>query len=76
VRLHPQSWPIPPLFRLIQQRGGVPDEEMRRVFNLGVGMVVIIPAGQLLAAVAALNGQAWPIGEVIPGEQMVWGDGE
>ena len=76
VRLNPQSWPVPPLFRLIQQRGGVPDEEMRRVFNLGVGMVVVIPAEQLAAALAALNGQAWAIGQVIPGQKMVWGDSE
>ncbi len=36
------SWPVPGVFRLIQDRGGVTDEEMARVFNLGVGFVVIV----------------------------------
>lgn len=35
------SWERPPLFRLIQQMGGVPEEDMRRTFNLGVGLVMI-----------------------------------
>ncbi|MCS6999737.1 MAG: phosphoribosylformylglycinamidine cyclo-ligase [Bacteroidota bacterium] len=35
------AWEVPPLFRLIQQIGNVSDDEMRRVFNLGIGMVVI-----------------------------------
>jgi phosphoribosylformylglycinamidine cyclo-ligase len=35
------AWEIPPLFRLIQRLGGVPDEDMRRTFNLGIGYVLI-----------------------------------
>lgn len=63
-RLDWQSWPIPPLFRLIQQRGDVPDEEMRRVFNLGVGMVAVIPTEAAGTALSALDGEGWIIGEV------------
>lgn len=37
------SWEVPPIFRLIARRGGVPVDEMRRVFNLGVGMVAFLP---------------------------------
>jgi phosphoribosylformylglycinamidine cyclo-ligase len=36
------SWPVPPLFRLIAQRGNVNADEMLRVFNMGVGMVLIV----------------------------------
>ena len=36
------QWEIPPIFQLIQQIGKVSDREMRRVFNLGIGMVLIV----------------------------------
>ncbi len=42
LRIDWRSWEIPPLFRIIQREGGVPDDEMRRAFNLGVGFVFII----------------------------------
>ena len=37
------SWPWPPLFRLLQEAGKVSTEEMRDVFNLGVGMIAVVP---------------------------------
>jgi phosphoribosylformylglycinamidine cyclo-ligase len=42
ARVRKQSWPVPPLFRLIQEGGAVAEEEMYRTFNMGVGMVVIV----------------------------------
>lgn len=36
------SWQIPPIFRLIQRTGNITDEEMRKVFNLGIGMILVI----------------------------------
>jgi phosphoribosylformylglycinamidine cyclo-ligase len=41
ARFDKGSWPVPPIFSIIQQRGNVADSEMYRVFNMGVGMVVI-----------------------------------
>ena len=38
------AWEVPPVFGLIAERGGVDVDEMRRVFNLGIGMVAIVPA--------------------------------
>jgi phosphoribosylformylglycinamidine cyclo-ligase len=66
VRLHRGSWPIPPLFRLIQRAGGIDDHEMARVFNLGLGMLVIVPAGQVSAALSVLE-DAWLVGEAFAG---------
>jgi phosphoribosylformylglycinamidine cyclo-ligase len=45
------AWTVPPLFALLQKRGRIEDAEMRRVFNLGVGMVVLTDAipGEVLA---------------------------
>lgn len=71
ARIEPGSWPLPPLFRLIQQQGGVPDSEMRRVFNLGVGMVVIIKPEQAAAALETLA-EGWRIGEVVEGDVLLW----
>jgi phosphoribosylformylglycinamidine cyclo-ligase len=41
------SWPVPPLFRLIQKGGAVSDGEMYRTFNMGIGMVVVVAPGEL-----------------------------
>ena len=71
VRLNPADWPVPPLFQLIQQKGGVSEAEMRRVFNVGLGMVVIVKPEQADLALAEL-GEGWRIGQVIAGDTMEW----
>ena len=54
--LEQKSWPLPPLFQWLQKEGNVADAEMHRVFNCGIGMVVIVAeehvrqAGEILAA--------------------------
>ena len=61
------SWPLPPLFATLQQAGGVTTEEMRDVFNLGVGLIAALPAAQVAAAQAAAAADGvttWIIGEV------------
>lgn len=42
ARIRRGSWPVPPIFRLIQRGGSVPDDEMYRTFNMGVGMIAIV----------------------------------
>ena len=59
------SWSVPPLFNAIQEAGGVHLEEMWRTFNMGVGMVVIVPPD--VPSIAAAAGMpVWRIGEVVP----------
>lgn len=41
------SWSMPPIFSVIQQAGSISDEEMRHVFNLGVGMVMVVSAARV-----------------------------
>lgn len=48
------TWTMPPLFKWLQEHGGVADAEMHRVFNCGIGMVVIVSADQAEAAKAQL----------------------
>ncbi len=66
VQLDRRAWEVPPIFRLIQQRGQVSDDEMYRVFNMGIGMVVIVAPEDVGVALAAV-----PEALVI-GEATVW----
>lgn len=65
------SWPVPPLFQLIQQRGEVDPEEMYRVFNMGIGMVVVVAPENVSTLQAALPEETFVIGELVMGEKKV-----
>ena len=58
-------WEIPPVFRLIQQIENVSDKEMRRVFNLGIGMILIVASDNLETVQRILNHQGKPISPLI-----------
>ncbi len=47
VRIRRSSWRVPPLFQLIQSGGRIPDDEMFRTFNMGVGMIVVVSPDDL-----------------------------
>ncbi len=53
--LHRDAWEMPPLFRWLQQHGGVADAEMHRVFNCGIGMIVIVAQQDAEKAMAQLT---------------------
>ncbi len=70
----PAGWELPPLFTLLQQAGGISTEEMRDVFNLGVGLIAVLPPQTVPAtqAAASADGVAtWTMGEIRPGMQSV-----
>jgi phosphoribosylaminoimidazole synthetase len=71
ARVRQGSWPIPALFKLIQERGGIETSEMFRVFNLGIGMVVVLSAHDVPAFRAGLGEESWVIGELCAGERKV-----
>ena len=62
------SWRVPNVFRHLGQGGGVAEEEMYRVFNMGVGMIAVVARENGSDALAALEEGAWPIGEAVAGE--------
>ncbi|HVE12557.1 MAG TPA: AIR synthase-related protein, partial [Elusimicrobiota bacterium] len=64
------SWAVPPIFREIQSRGRVPDTEMWRTFNMGVGMIAVVRPSAVDAARRALP-EAVPIGEIVSGRPGV-----
>jgi phosphoribosylformylglycinamidine cyclo-ligase len=66
--------PVPPIFALIQEQGGVSDEEMHDVFNMGCGFCVVVPAGDEAAALTLLRAHypgAQRIGRALGGEKAV-----
>jgi phosphoribosylformylglycinamidine cyclo-ligase len=69
------SWEVPPLFRLIQKGGDVPEEEMLRTFNMGIGMVVVVAPGDLHDVEHSLERRGEPsfvIGRVVAGSGVSW----
>ena len=65
--LQRDAWPMPPLFTWLQQHGGVADAEMHRVFNCGIGMVVIVAAvdcERAMAELGAAGETVWRIGAI------------
>jgi phosphoribosylformylglycinamidine cyclo-ligase len=74
ARLYPSTWEELPVFDLIRTRANVPEAEMRRVFNLGVGFCAVVPpeeADRALRRLRAAGGcVAWRIGEVV-GEEGI-----
>jgi len=67
AELDHRAWPLPPLFGWLQKEGGVADAEMHRVFNCGIGMVLVVAAedAALASATLASAGEiVWQIGHV------------
>ena len=58
------SWPVPPIFGLIQRSGRIEDEEMYRVFNMGLGFVLAVASGDA-DALRSLIPEALLVGEVV-----------
>ena len=66
----PGSWPVPPIFAVVQAAAGVDDAEMSRTFNMGLGMVLVLPPGQAEAAVgraSEIGFGAGVVGRVVSG---------
>jgi phosphoribosylformylglycinamidine cyclo-ligase len=70
----PGTWDLPPLFRTLQQAGQISTQEMREVFNLGVGLVAVLPPDAVTAAQAAATNDGvttWVMGEIERGNRTV-----
>jgi phosphoribosylformylglycinamidine cyclo-ligase len=63
------SWPVPPIFRFLQKKGNIPEAEMLRTFNNGVGLVLVVAeelVPDVLLRLQGLNEQGFVIGDIIP----------
>jgi len=70
---------VPPIFSFLQEAGKVSDEEMRRTFNNGIGMIAIVPAdatADVMQRLDAMNEKAYLIGEIMEcrdtSERITW----
>jgi len=67
--IHGGSWDVPPIFSLIQKEGRITDDEMYKVFNNGIGMVLVVPAEacqDVLFEAQANKEKVYIIGEIAP----------
>ncbi|WP_273835994.1 phosphoribosylformylglycinamidine cyclo-ligase [Guptibacillus sedimenti] len=73
------SWPIPPIFDLIEKKGNLSRKEMFTTFNMGVGMVLAVPEDEAVNVIKALEQggeRAYMIGRVVKGEGIEFGGGD
>ena len=65
---------IPPIFKLLQEKGSIPERDMFNTFNMGVGMILIVSADTADKALQTLKAEgedAWVIGEITAGEDKI-----
>ncbi|MDZ7957793.1 MAG: phosphoribosylformylglycinamidine cyclo-ligase [Aulosira sp. DedQUE10] len=76
IKVDPNSWTIPPLFRWLAEAGGVSNEAMYNTFNMGIGYVLLVPPNSVEQAITYFQSQdipAFAIGEVITGDRSLVG---
>ena len=71
AQIDKSSWSVTPIFDMIQKKAKVAEEEMYRVFNMGVGMVVITSPGNSEELLSRLPG-AWRLGQMVQGDRRVF----
>ena len=73
VEIKKDSWPILPVFKTMQDIGNINENEMNRTFNMGIGMVLIVPAEQVQEMFSILNGKIhiFEIGKIVSGKPKV-----
>jgi len=74
VRINKNSWPVPKIFRLIQNKGNIEDKEMYHTLNMGIGMVLVVrpdSAQDIISRLTQFRLKSWIIGEVIKGKKKV-----
>ena len=68
------SWPVPPIFEHLQKIGNVPQDEMLRTFNMGIGMILVVPAKKFKKVQTILERcgeKGYTIGRIVKGEKRV-----
>jgi phosphoribosylformylglycinamidine cyclo-ligase len=66
--IHKQSWPVPPIFHFLREKGDIPEPEMLRTFNNGIGLALVVDqelVADVLLRLQGLNEQGFIIGEIV-----------
>jgi phosphoribosylformylglycinamidine cyclo-ligase len=79
ILIRDESWDIPPIFSFLQQAGNISGKEMVRTFNMGLGMIVVVPdhaALDVVQRIEAMKERAFVIGEIgdckETGKRLIW----
>jgi phosphoribosylformylglycinamidine cyclo-ligase len=70
------TWTAPPIFRYLAEEGGVPSEDLYPAFNMGIGLVVVVPGDQAEECLNRAGAGGRVIGEIVPGDGTVTLEGE
>ena len=70
AKIEKSSIPVLPIFKLIQERGGIPERDMFNTFNMGIGMSLVV-ASDRADALRAVLPDAVVIGEIVRGEDAI-----
>jgi phosphoribosylformylglycinamidine cyclo-ligase len=68
AKISRKAWPVPPIFDVMSRVGSVSREEMYRVFNMGIGLILVVSPDSVdavLAKAAVLGDRGWRIGEMV-----------
>ncbi len=74
VWINKNSWPVPKIFKLIQNKGNIQDKEMYHTFNMGIGMVLVVEpriSKNIINKLAQFKLKSWIIGEILAGKRQV-----
>ena len=74
LKIDKNSYEVPPIFKLIAERGNIPDRDMYNTFNMGIGMAIIVPKNEVEKSLKILKQageEAYLIGEVVEGNREV-----
>ncbi|HJJ03639.1 MAG TPA: phosphoribosylformylglycinamidine cyclo-ligase [Clostridiaceae bacterium] len=74
LKIDKNSYEVPPIFKLIAERGNIPERDMYNTFNMGIGMAVIVPESEVEKSLEILKQageEAYLIGEVIAGNKEI-----
>ena len=79
ILIRDESWDIPPIFSFLQQAGNISAKEMSRTFNMGIGMILVVPDYSVLDVMQrleAMDEHAYIIGEILDckeaGKRLFW----
>jgi phosphoribosylformylglycinamidine cyclo-ligase len=74
AEINKDSWKIPKIFKLIQNKGNIPEDEMYRTFNMGIGMVLVVQpdsVSRIKSKLLKFNLESFVIGEIVKGNKQV-----
>jgi len=74
IQINQKSWPKPSIFSLIQKEGEISDEEMYRTFNMGIGMVLVVPqndASKVINELKMMRYDSYIVGKAIKGNKQI-----